>query len=219
MRLAHSFYSSATVVGEVTTSTRVQLIPGNERLLDAIAAASGVKTPISRTMIQVTRGNHTFSLPLEIIIRDPRQNVPLQPGDVVTALYQPFTFTSLGASGKNDELPIEARGTSLAQALARAGGLVDERANAKGVFIFRLESPDALDAGHSPPATTPDGRMPVVYRLDLTDPRSFFLMQSFPINDKDVLYVANAPAVELQKFLTILVQIAYPINTAQVAGF
>jgi polysaccharide biosynthesis/export protein len=217
VRLSHSYYGSATVVGEVTTSTRVQLIPGNERLLDALAAASGVRTPVNKTVIQVTRAGHAFALPLDVIIHDPRQNVPLQPGDVVTAMYQPFTFTALGATTKPGELPIEAQGTSLAQALARAGGVIDERANAKGIFLFRFESAAAMDASHQAAETTPDGRVPVVYRVDLTDPRSFFLIQSFPINDKDVLYVSNAPTVELQKFLTILVQAAYPINTAIVA--
>jgi polysaccharide export outer membrane protein len=222
VRLAHSFYSSATVVGEVTTSTRVQLVPGNDRLLDALAAASGIRAtvPVSKTMIQVTRGSEVHALPLESIIRDPRQNVPLQPGDVVTALFQPFAFTVLGASGKvNDEVPFEAQGISLAQALARSGGLDDQRSNPKGVFIFRFEPPSALDSAHQPTVTTPDGKVPVVYRLDLSDPRSFFLIQSFPINNKDVLYVSDAPSIGLQKFLNILVQAAYPVNAAKQAGF
>jgi polysaccharide export outer membrane protein len=222
VRLAHSVYSSATVVGEVTTSTRVQLVPGNDRLLDALAAASGIRTtvPVNKTMIQVTRGNEVHALPLESIIRDPRQNVPLRPGDVVTALFQPFAFTVLGASGKvNDEVPFEAQGISLAQALARSGGLDDQRSNAKGVFIFRFEPPSALDSAHQPTVTTPDGKVPVVYRIDLSDPRSFFLIQSFPINNKDVLYVSDAPSIGLQKFLNILVQAAYPINAGKQAGF
>jgi polysaccharide biosynthesis/export protein len=56
----------------------------------------------------------------------------------------------------------------------------------------------------------------VVYRIDLTDPRSFFVMQSFPISNKDVLYVSNAPAAELQKFLNLVFLVAYPVlNTIQ----
>jgi len=145
------------------------------------------------------------------VIRDPRQNIPLRAGDVVTALFQPLSFTALGATGKSDEINFEARGISLAQALARAGGLVDTRSNAEGVFIFRFESEQALRFSADVP-TTPDGRVPVIYRVDLKDPRSFFVAQSFPMENKDVLYIANAPGSELQKFLNLLLSTIYPID-------
>jgi polysaccharide export outer membrane protein len=35
--------------------------------------------------------------------------------------------------------------------------------------------------------------------------------QSFPIRHQDVLYVSNAPAAELQKFLNIVTSIAAPV--------
>jgi polysaccharide biosynthesis/export protein len=218
VRLVHSSYGSAVIVGDVTTSTRLQLLPGNDRVLDALAAAAGVRTtvPVSKTVIRIARRGHLYGLPLEAVIQDPEQNVPLQPGDVVTVLFQPYTFTMLGSSGKpNDEVAFEAQGITLAQALARSGGLDDQRSHAKGVFLFRLESKDALDPTLTPPAPAPNGRIPVVYRFDLSDPRSFFVMQTFPIDDHDVLYVSDAPAVEMQKFLTILVQAAFPIATGK----
>ena len=71
--------------------------------LNLLAVAAGVKQPISKTTIQITRGESVYALPFETIIQDPRQNVRLQSGDVITALYQPLSFTALGASGKNEE--------------------------------------------------------------------------------------------------------------------
>ncbi|HTY49546.1 MAG TPA: polysaccharide biosynthesis/export family protein [Steroidobacteraceae bacterium] len=218
VRRTQNLSSNATIVGEVTTSRRVPLLPGSGRLLDAIADAGGVKDPVSKTTIQVTRGGRVYSLPLETIIEDPRQNVTLMPGDVITALFQPYSFMALGASGKTDEINFETQGISLAQALARSGGLIDQRSNAKGAFIFRFEPKDALDWPRQPVKTTPDGLVPVVYRFDLTDPSSFFVMQSFPIENRDVLYVANAPADELQKFLNLIFTVAYPILTAKQTG-
>ena len=79
---------------------------------------------------QVTRGDTVRALPLDVIIADPRQNIFLQPGDVVTALFQPFSLTVLGATGKNEEINFEGQGITLAQALGRAGGLQDQRARA-----------------------------------------------------------------------------------------
>jgi len=211
VRMTHNLSSNATVVGEVNLSTRVPLVPGNERLLDALAAAAGVRQPVNKMTIQVTRASNVYSLPLETIIRDPQQNVPLQPGDVVTALFQPYSFTALGATGKNEEINFETQGITLAQALARSGGLIDARSNPRGVFIFRFEPKTALNWPHEPVTTTVEGMVPAVFRIDLSDPASFFLIQSFPIENRDILYVSNAPITEIQKFLNVIFSVAYPV--------
>jgi len=211
VRLVENYSSNATVVGEVNKSTRVPLFPGNERLLDVLADAAGVRAPVNKTTIQITRANDVYSLPLETIIRDPRQNVPLLPGDVVTALFQPYSYTALGATGKPDEINFESQGITLAQALARSGGLIDARSNARGVFIFRFVPKTALTWPHDPVKTTPDGSVPVVFRIDLSDPASFFLIQNFPMENRDVLYVSNAPLTEINKIVTVLLSVAYPI--------
>jgi polysaccharide export outer membrane protein len=219
VRMTHNLSSNVTVVGEVNASTRVPLVPGNERLLDALAAAAGVRQPVNKMTIQVTRASNVYSLPLETIIRDPEQNVPLQPGDVVTALFQPYSFTALGATGKNEEVNFETQGITLAQALARSGGLIDSRSNARGVFIFRFEPKNALSWPREPTLTTAEGLVPAVFRVDLTDPRSFFFIQSFPIENRDILYVSNAPINEVQKFLNVLFTVAYPVLAVKQVGF
>jgi polysaccharide export outer membrane protein len=211
VRMTKNFSSNATVVGEVNLSTRVPLVPGNERLLDALAAAGGVRQPVNKMTIQVTRAENVYSLPLETIIRDPKQNIPLLPGDVVTALFQPYSFTALGATGKNEEVNFETQGITVAQAIARSGGLVDSRSNPRGVFIFRFEPKDALSWPHEPLKTTANNLVPTVFRIDLSDPNSFFLIQNFPIENKDILYVSNAPITEIDKFLNVLFSVAYPI--------
>jgi len=213
LRQTRNVTASVTVVGEVASSVRVPLTPGGEKLLDALALAGGVRQPVSKMTLQVTRGADYYAMPLDSVIRDPRQNVPLRAGDVVTAIFQPLSFTALGATGKNEEVNFEAQGITLAQALARAGGLVDSRSDAQGVFIFRMEPKAALDWPRQPVATTPEGMVPVVYRIDLKNPSSFFVMQSFAINNKDIVYVSNAPATELQKFLNLVFSVAYPVLT------
>jgi len=214
VRLIRNGSSNVTVVGDVGTSALVPLTPRGERLLDALAAAGGVRQPVHKTTIQVTRGSSVHSLPLETIIRDPKQNVPLHPGDVITALFQPLSFTALGATGKNEEINFEAQGITLAQALARIGGLNDARADAQGVFLFRFETPATLAWPQQPVLLTPEGKVAVIYRADLREPRTFFVAQSFPVNNKDVLYVSNASAAELQKFLNLVFSVVYPFATA-----
>ena len=206
--------ASVTVVGEVANSIKLPLMPGGERLLDALAAAGGVRQPVNKMTLQITRGNDFYSLPMQTIIRDPRQNVELQAGDVVTAISQSLSFTALGSTTKNEEINFEAQGITLAQALGRAGGLNDARSDPRGVFIFRYEPKTALDWPKRPVATTADGLVPVIYSVNLREPSSFFVMQNFAVNDKDVLYVSNAPAAELQKFLNLVLSVAYPVLTA-----
>ena len=217
VRIVRNGSSMVTVVGEVNTSLRMPLTPGGERLLDALAAAGGVRQPVHKTTVQVTRGGQYQSMPLDSIIRDPRQNIALKGGDVVTAIHQPLYFVALGATGKNEEIAFEAQGITLSQAIARAGGLNDNRTDPQGVFIFRFESPDAIDWPTSPVQTTLEGKVPVVYRVNLNNANNFFLAQSFPIQDRDILYVSNAPAVELQKFLNLVFTLVYPVvNTYQI---
>ena len=68
------------------------LTPRGERLLDALAGAGGVRQPADKITIQITRAGQVVALPLDSIIRDPRQNIRLQTDDVVAAIYQPYSF-------------------------------------------------------------------------------------------------------------------------------
>jgi len=197
--------ANVTVLGDVGQNGRYPLSAHGERLLEIIAAAGGPKQALSKSVVQIERNQQTYVLPLSLVSRDPAQNVTLLPNDVVTVLFQPYSFTSLGASGSNSEIMFEGPGFTLAQALGRMGGLQDTRSNVKGVFIFRLENPSALD-----PATvagtplTADGKIPIVYRINLSDPKTLFNAQQFPIKNRDVVYISNAPLVDFNKFLGII---------------
>lgn len=210
VRLVTNSSATVSMLGEVTTNGRVGLTPRGERLLDVIASAGGVRQPADKITIQITRAGQVVSLPLDSIMRDPRQNIRLQTNDVVAAIYQPFSFTSLGATGTSAEVPFEQTGLTLSQALGRMGGLKDDRANARGVFIFRFENPAVLDPALAATARrTPDGLVPVIYRVDLRNPATLFVAQSFPIRNKDVIYASTAPLSDFQRFVGILSSLAF----------
>lgn len=211
VRIARNNTANVTVVGEVATSTRVPLTPVGERLLDALAAAGGVRQPVDRMTVQITRGGIVRAMPLNIVIQDPAQNVRLLPGDVLTALHAPLSLTVLGATGRNEELAFETQGIVLSQALSRVGGLQDGRADPRGVFVFRFEEPARLGEAQAGAPRMPDGRVPVVYRLDLANPASFFAAQEFPMRDGDVMFVANASGAQLQKFVNLVAGILFPV--------
>jgi polysaccharide export outer membrane protein len=214
VRMTKSTATSVTVVGEVAQSVLMPLTPKGERILDAIATAGGVKQAVTRVTLQLSRKGVVRSMAMDKVIQDPSQNVRLLPGDVITALYQPFSFTALGASGKNDEINFEAEGITLSQALGRVGGVQDNRADVKGLFVFRFEDRKALGSSEAIKATDNEGKVPTIYRLDMSNPASFLLAQGFVMKNKDVVYVANASSVEFTKFLNIMISIVYPIVNA-----
>ena len=214
VRIAQNKTSSVTVIGEVNTSMIMPLTPKGERLLDAIAAGGGVKKEVDLTAVRVSRSDITGMMPLGSVISDPKQNIMLAPGDVVTAVYQPQTFSVLGQTGKNAEIPFEAQGISLAQALARSGGLEENRADASGVFVFRFEDAKTFNSFGKTAQPADNGTVPAVYNIDLKDPAAFLVTQNFPVRNHDVIYVATSEARQTEKFLRLLIMFTSPATTA-----
>jgi polysaccharide export outer membrane protein len=203
VRLGRNATANVSVVGEVGESGRVPLTPKGERLLDVIASAGGTKQPIERVAVQVTRGNRSVIMPMRAVVEDPLQNIILQRDDVLTVIYQPYSFTVLGAAGKNEEVRFEQNGLTLSQALGRIGGLQDMRADPKGVFVFRLEPARRLRPINGN-ALPDEQRVPVIYQVDLKNAETYFAAQRFVMRDGDVVYVSNSPAAEFQRFVNII---------------
>jgi polysaccharide export outer membrane protein len=83
--------------------------------------------------------------------------------------------------------------------------LNDNLADAGGVFLFRFESPARLSSANvQVPAKLVEGKAATIYRLDFNQPQTFFLAHSFMMQDKDIIYVANAPAAEFRKFVSTI---------------
>jgi len=200
--------------GGAGPGARVQLSVNGDHMLDVIALAGGAKTPVYDTFVRLSRNSVTVTLPMERLVSDPAENIYVQPGDLLTLIEVPQTFSVLGATGQNAQVSFSEERITLAEALAKAGGLLDLRADPEGVFLFRFESPDIVSAINAPQlGTGPDRSSPVVYRLDMSDGNAYFLAQQFPVEDKDIIYVANARLNELQKFFTLLNTITGPVIT------
>ena len=221
-----------TVLGDVNSSKNISLTPKGERILDAVSLASGVSNSLNKTMISMSRNGKTVDMPLESVIRNPEQNIYLNASDVIVAMYQPWSYTVMGAAGKNQEINFEATGINLIEALARAGGISDSMADPRGVFVFRFEDQDTYKnliegitvtnkSGENVTSTDEkiksqfkladiQGKVPVIYEIDFEQPESFFRSQNFRIKNGDVIFVASASGYELSKFLRMLGLIVNP---------
>lgn len=211
VRLVRIAATSATVVGDVRSPMIIPLTGKGERLLDAIAAAGGTSQPADKTVVQITRGSRVASMPLDDVIRNPSDNVILSSNDVVTAFSQIYSYTVLGAASKSGEVQFEATGITLAQALGRVGGLQDFRADPRGVFLFRWADPSDIPNVSKDMIRSKDGKIPVIYRIDMKNPSTYFLCQNFEMRDKDIIYVANSGISEFRQFFSVIASTVLPI--------
>jgi polysaccharide export outer membrane protein len=213
--VVRTIQNSVTLGGEVTAGARISLSVKGDRVLDAIAAAGGVRAPVNEAVIRLTRGDRTVSVPFLVAVQNPDENIYLLPGDVLTIVRSPQTFTAFGALGRNVQIPFEADAITAEEAIAKAGGLIDQRADPSGLFLLRFEDlrlVQQLAPGHP---ERPSGEIvPVIYHLDMREAGSYFLARQFNVRDKDIVYVANAPLNEVQKFVNLLGSVLGPAANA-----
>lgn len=214
INMPKSVSNSVTVTGEVVNGARVPLSVRGDRVMDVIATAGGIRAPVNETYVQLSRGQETVRVAMTRVSSDPKENIYLRPNDVLTLVRDPQTFIAYGATGKNAEIPFDAEGISLSQALAKAGGLLDFRSDPAGVFLFRFE-PESVVRALDPHTTiaSPHQVTPVVYRLNLRDAASLFIAQGFRIQNRDLLYVSNAPLMDAQKVMEVVSMISGPATT------
>ena len=183
--------------------------PGGERILDVIAKA-GVKYAAFEVYVKLQRGNTRSKVYLPRLLERPEENIFVRPGDIIYLYREPQTYLALGALGnvtQTQELTGQFRfdneHLSLAEGVAKAGGLLDTRANAGQVFLYRLEYREVLERlGLNLTMFPPEQKfIPTVYRANYRDPSMFFAAGRFPMRNKDIIYVANADAIEVDKFL------------------
>jgi polysaccharide export outer membrane protein len=145
-----------------------------------------------------------------VLVSKPEENIFVAPGDVIYVYREQQKFVAVGAigasgqtSGVTSQFAFEQERLSLNEAVAKAGGLLDARANPRQVFLYRMEHRAALQKMGVELSKFPAEQkfVPTVYRANYRDPSSFFFTQQFPMRHKDVIYVANADAIEVVKFL------------------
>ncbi|TDK39703.1 polysaccharide export protein [Rhizobium deserti] len=195
-----------TVNGDVRAAGRFPLTARKERVLDAIALAGGASSAPSAATVTLIRGHKRATAPIERVMNDDSQNVYLLPDDQVYISKDAPTFTAFGAFKSVGEFEFEPGKLTLAQAFGRAGGLLDDRANASNVYVLRNQTvykpyPGAGQA--KMPSTYSVTSKPAIYRVDMKDVSNLALMQRFQVADGDMLYATNSGMVDFAKLFTI----------------
>ncbi len=198
--------SAVMLSGSVATPGKIALTARQERVLDAINQAGGPTVAPGAATVTVVRGSQRASAPLDRIMREDRQNIRLSPDDQIMIDGEASSFTALGAFKSAGEFQFESGKLSLAQAVGRAGGLLDDRADSRNVYVFRsevIQVPTSSSLDSKGPVAVTTGARPVIYHINMRDASSIALMQLFQMQKGDVLYASNAPLVDSAKLLTV----------------
>jgi len=189
-----------------------------ERVLDVIARAGGTGGPGADMWVVLERNGRRAVAPFAALIYEQPNNVFVHPDDTIYLYREPQTFLAFGALGAQTQVPFGTWRITLAEAVAKAGGLVDGAADPASVFLYRGETREtARDLGiDCTPFTGP--LIPVIYNINFRDPAGYFLATNFEMRNKDTIYVSNSVSVETTKamvyFQTINSTIQAPITTA-----
>jgi polysaccharide export outer membrane protein len=172
--------------------------------------------------------------PFGALVYAPANNIYVRPNDTIYLYREPQTFLAFGALGgalagvsgtltgvvgvSQGQFSFDAWRLSLAEAVAKAGGLNDNAADPESVFLYRGETRDvAMQLGvDCSPFQGPI--IPIVYNINFRDPAGYFLATKLEMRSKDVLYVSNSVAVESSKVMLYLRLITGTINDPIVAA-
>lgn len=198
-----SITNSVVLAGEVSRPGRFTLSTNHETLNETIALAGGYRGEAKDLLARVERRGNVFEIRMSDLLDVPQRDVPIAPGDTITLLSRPQSFSALGASNRTEEIHFPKGRISVAEAVALAGGANPNAGDAAAVFVFRYVP------------TAAGTEEPVVYHLNMMEPRALFLAQRFAMKDKDLLYVGNAQANQPSKFIQLLSQLFVPVATAR----
>ncbi|OJF95283.1 polysaccharide biosynthesis/export family protein [Pararhizobium antarcticum] len=196
--------TQVAVLGDVRSPSKIELSPAGERILDVISQAGGLSSPGIETYVSLQRRGKTATVLYDHLANTPAENIYVAPGDTILVNRERRTYLAFGAAGLNGRFDFEESDLSLGEALGKAGGLLDGRADPKQVVLYRVVPKELLNKLGVHTDKFPKNEVPVIFRANLRDPAGLFAAQQFAMHDKDIIYVSNSDSVELLKFLNIV---------------
>ena len=227
--------SLISVLGEVNHANRFPASMAGERILDALTRAGGPRAQGFDSFVTLEREGRRATVPFGTLVYQPSNNIYVRAGDTIYVYTEPQTFLAFGATTSaaiatiaggaiagggagGAQLRFDAWRISLAEAVARAGGLNDAIADPASVFLYRGEPREVAQRLGIDCSKFEGPIIPIIYNVNFRDPSGYFLATAFEIRNKDVLYVSNSTSVQVTKFLfylrTIMATANDPISYA-----
>jgi polysaccharide export outer membrane protein len=192
-----------SVLGDVNQPAQMAVSTG-DRVLDIISKAGGLAAPSVESYVTLERGGRKATALFKTVVSNPKENIYVHPSDTIYVERERRTYLAFGATGASGQYNFEEADLTLGEALAKAGGLLDGRADPSQVFLYREVAKKTLvDLGIDVSRFSGD-MIPTVMKANLRDPSMLFAVQKFKMRDGDIIYVTNSDSVEVTKFLNLV---------------
>jgi polysaccharide export outer membrane protein len=195
--------SDVLVTGAVGQPKSLPWTPAGMTLAQAISQSLGdggaalgqgdLSRADSAVRVAVLRGDAPpVELPIAVALE---RRIPLQAGDRVVVRKAPaLEVTVLGGGTRKDGVLRFSKQTTLSNVLAEAAGLDSNAADSHAVFVLRKQA----------------GARPMLYDFAWNRAQGLIAAHQFPMQDGDLVYVAEAPMVSIQRVIGILFQVTLP---------
>lgn len=188
------FLLTANVMGEVKAPGPIPLQRSGITSIDILAASGGPNNAEHLYQYTLRRGGRDYLFDYKGFRQNP---FIVEAGDLLTVSSDASNrFQIMGAIYNPTSIAFPVPNPTLADAIGAAKGLDERRSDASGIFVFRKGNPDT------------------VYTFNLKDPNVMPLLQRFPIQGEDIVYVTEAPLTRWNRLLSQVL----PISVSQAAG-
>lgn len=174
--------SSVDLVSGVNSPGNYVMPDRDFTVLSLLAMGGGITKSLRNPQVRLMRGGKLYATSAESLLKSPSQDTTLRGGDKVYVEDDSRYFLSLGATGREAQIPFPHDKVTALDAASLAGGLNDTRANPKSVLILRNYKPGDLRSDGSGP-----GKERAIFALDLTTADGLFSAGEFLVQDRDLV--------------------------------
>ena len=176
------------------------------------AGREDLSAPGPDAWVMLERDGRRALSPFGALLYEPANNIFVHPNDTIYVYREPQTFLAFGALGTQQQIPFGTWRITLAEAVAKAGGLNDGAADPASVFLYRGETREVAEAMGIDCSKFQGPIIPVIYNINFRNPGSYFLATTFEMRNKDVIQVSNSVSTEATKFLTYIRTVNSTLN-------
>ncbi|MDR5899540.1 polysaccharide export protein [Halomonas vilamensis] len=177
-------------------------------ILDAISQVGGALDNADWRNVTLSRNGSEEHISLYAMMRqgDMTQNRLLRDGDLLhVPTMENQNVIVMGHVMRPGAIALGNERITLTDALGRAGGVNESRAEPSGIFVVRGNPPGSEEIA-------------TVYQLDIQDATRLLLGTRFPLQPQDVVYVTSAPLARWNTVISLLLpSVSLPGDVATVA--
>ena len=191
-----------TIFSTGTTGGGGTLVPfneGNLSLAPMLAGAGGISGDPQSTRLTLTRDGQTGTILVQSLYDNPKNDIALRNNDRIVIESDRRYYRMLGSGGSQNLVAFTREDLSILDAISENGGLNSSVSDPSGIFVFRTVSANVANRLYG--SNRFSGSVNLVFTIDLRGSDGLFLADEFQLQDRDTVYITEAPFVTWTKVI------------------